>query len=108
MQLTKTLEGTAVVEFEELTESSINNRMDLEYYMLEVESCYQEVKKPIYGIEITKTQVDNLNILDTEIEQIRDISTDREEVRNILQKLVKNKVTPVGLFNIIEDFVGVH
>jgi len=108
MQLTKSLVGTAEVELEELKKSTNYSRMDLEYYMLEVQSCNQEVEQPSYGIQITKTQVDSSNNLDTETELIPDISTNREEVRSILQKLVKNKVTPVGLFNIIEDFVGVH
>lgn len=108
MQLTKLLEGTAVIENEELKELP-TQKISLEYFLLEVEgfNYYTDCQR-VYGIQVVKTEVDRFNKINTETELIPDLSTDKENVRDILKKLIEHKVTPIALRNVLEDIVGVH
>ncbi len=109
MQLTKLLEGTAVIENNELAGYTDTREINLEYYMLEVDGYNPEIdQQRVYGIQIVKTEVDRTNKINTETQLIPDISTNKESVKSILQKLIVHKVTPIALYNVLEDIIGVY
>lgn len=108
MQLTKFLEGTATIKPEDF-EDMYTKEINLEYYMLEVDGYNQEYEKQrVYGIQIVKTEVDESNKIFTETELVPDLCSDKENVRGLIQKLIKNKVTPISLHNVLEDTIGIH
>lgn len=80
---------------EEITYSPIQ----LEYY----KTYNNENKKP-YGIGVIKTCS---NEIETDIEkrEFNHIFSKENEADNMLEVLLKNKVTPITLRDILEDFV---
>ena len=79
--------------------------MEIEYYLLESESSdFDEIYgQKVYGIEIIKkTQEDEI-----ESEFVRNLSTSADSVNSILDKMVKNSVTPVALPFVLDDLIGV-
>ncbi len=108
MELDKFLEGTATIELKGREQFLDSKEINLEYYMLEVDGYnFEEGRQKVYGIQVVKTEVDNNNRIHTETELVPDISPDKEAVREIIQKLIKNKVTPVSLQDVLEDTIGV-
>ncbi len=108
MELDKFLEGTATIGIGSREQLLDAKEINLEYYMLEVDgySCEEQTQK-VYGIQIVKTEVDKNNKIHTDTELVPDISPDKETVKAIIQKLIKNKVTPVSLHDVLEDTIGV-
>ncbi|MCT4686527.1 DUF6514 family protein [Vallitalea sp.] len=89
----KYLKGTRQV----ITE---NNRIiNLEYYL--VESTYYEKDKAkiAYGIEILKR--DNCNHLESDI--VSKVTDSKDKIINIINKLIANIVTPVGIVCAIDE-----
>jgi hypothetical protein len=91
-------------------QSSVNEREDgkkgflLQYYLLENESdSYgKNCNKVNYGIEIVKKCAEDVseNII------IRELTSSYENANTILDVISRNKVTPVTLPYILEDFAG--
>lgn len=109
MQLTKFLEGTAVIEAKEIRKFPTGKEVNLEYYLLEVDGySFEEERQRVYGVQIVKTELDEASKINTETELIPDLSTNKENVKEILRKLIEHRVTPVGLYNVLEDIIGVH
>lgn len=105
MQVNFQLAGKAKYGFEEFIEPTYLREINLEYYLIESGSPSQRNDSSnVYGIQVIKTEVDMLNSVATEIERVPNISSDKEGVIEILDKLVKNKVTPVALHDVLEDF----
>jgi hypothetical protein len=87
------------------TNEEINEKMEIEYYLLESESSGADVTygQKVYGIEIIKkTQEEKI-----ESEFVRNLSTSVDIVNIILDKMVKNIVTPVGMPFVLDDLIGV-
>ena len=70
----------------------------LEYYLLRSSKKLEGKNVGIYGIEVRKG---------TEMCAVWDISSDRYCVESLLDRLVRNDVTPMSLKDIVQDFVEV-
>ncbi|MGE5474220.1 MAG: DUF6514 family protein [Ignavibacteriales bacterium] len=105
MQVKLELAGKAEYKFEEYVEPTYLREMNLEYYLIKSDASNQSNDNSnIYGIEVIKTEVNMSNSVITEVERVPNISSDKEGVIEILDKLVKNKVTPIALHDVLEDF----
>ncbi len=96
MQVSKSLYGQAILETEDLKDSKIDYLVELAYY--KINQHYN--KNNNYAVEIVKTE----HLKDkTKIEKKKvNLYTDNENKTNyILELLKKNKVTPIGLKDII-------
>lgn len=76
-----------------------NKDINLEYYMLLNED------KGLYGIEIQKKEKSNLNSEEViESNSVLNYTSDADKMTNIINKLGEAKVTPVTLFDVMENF----
>jgi len=100
--LSKYLESRVEVNLNE--ESLANNRMQLEYYLIESDysRSYDCCGDKVYGIEIVKKE----NDYHAESEIIKNLSSNRENTKGILSILAKNTVTPIGLPSILDDLMA--
>jgi len=82
----------------------LKNPINLEYYLLESdEHDMEEVNvEKVFGVEIVK----KVNGCSDEIETVKNLSCCRENARDILEKLARNTVTPVGLPYILDELLG--
>ena len=80
------------------------NAMELEYYLLEIETDAgeQELKKA-YGIEILKKQQG----IHEEKKKYQDVFCSRERTKNLVEQLAENTVPPVTLPYILDDILGI-
>lgn len=76
--------------------------INLEYYKIH-NNVPENEEKP-YGIGIIKTHEDNIETT-MEKSEFNNIFSKEKEADNMLKLLIKNKVTPVSLRDILEDFV---
>ena len=76
--------------------------INLEYYKVHNNVALNK-EKP-YGIGIIKTYEDN-NEVHMEKSEFNHIFSKEKEADNMLKILVKNKVTPISLRDILEDYV---
>ena len=76
--------------------------INLEYYKIHNNVALNK-EKP-YGIGIIKTYEDN-NETHMEKSEFNHIFKKEQEADNMLKILVKNKVTPISLRDILEDYV---
>lgn len=88
----------------------INNRLErLEYNQIQLEyykiynSEKQNDRKP-YGIGVIKRCSNEIEI-DVEKREFNHIFSKENDADNMLELLLKNKVTPIALRDILEDFV---
>ena len=81
-------------------ETNIKNNIQLEYY------TFKETKDKIntYGIEVIKKEYSK-NGIDTESSSRNDISYSSQKVIEIINTLKENKVTPIGLNDVLEDLL---
>jgi len=89
----------------DITNEERNEKMEIEYYLLESDSSGSDAAygQKVYGIEIIKkTEEDEI-----ESEFVRNLSTSADRVNSILDKMVKNSVTPVALPFVLDDLIGV-
>jgi len=77
----------------------------LEYYLLEGEVNYiaELIGKKVYGIGIIQKNSPSL----MNEERVLNFSCCRETTEEIIQKLIKNTVTPTELPYILDDMLGV-
>ena len=106
MQHSRAYYGGTFLETEDLQETNINNKIELEYYATK-DYNNEEDKKTTYGIEIIKKEYKN-NQIDTESSNIQNVSKNREKVIEIIDTLRKYKVTPIGLNDVLEDLLKVN
>ena len=99
MQNSRTYYGGAFLGEEDLKETNINHRIELEYYT----TTNKEIKDS-YGIEIIKKEYKN-NEINTEITSKKHISSSAKKVIEIIDTLKRNKVTPIGLNDVLEDLL---
>ncbi len=100
MQHSRTYHGETFLEKKDLAETNIKNKVQLEYYTIK----QTNEKKDVYGIEVIKKEFRS-NGIDTEISSINDISDSSKKVIDIINTLKLNKVTPIGLNDVLEDLL---
>ncbi len=73
--------------------------MDLKYYLIKEEKTFEDINDPIttYGVEIDKNNIER--------EMIRDVSVNEAEVNKVISTLINNQVTPIHLYDVIENFL---
>lgn len=93
--------GETRVNIKELIETNRKGFIKLEYYGTKqtVQNEHTE-----YGIEIVKKEYINKNFTQ-ESNNISNITDDKKQIEEIITLLKRNKVTPIGLEDIICDLV---
>ncbi len=91
--MTKELYGKSLLQYDGREEV-------LEYYLLSSEAEISEKKINIYGIEVIKRNIDSL-----EKSTIADITIRKDFAINIIDKIKENTVTPVHLYDVVENFL---
>ena len=96
----KTCYGMTYFDENDLKETQINHRVELEYYRTNI--CAEDNFE--YGIEICKKEYINNNVK-VETNKIENITSSSDKVIEIINTLKKYKVTPVGLNDVLEDLL---
>ena len=78
--------------------------INLEYY--KIHNNVPKNKEKPYGIGIIKTYEDEIETI-MEKSEFNHIFTHEKEADSMLKLLIRNKVTPVSLREILEDFVAI-
>lgn len=102
MNNSKTCYGMTYFDEDDLRETKINHRIELEYYRTE-KSTKDDFK---YGIEIRKKEYINDSITE-ESNNIENITNSSDKVIEIINTLKQYKVTPVGLNDVLEDLLKI-
>ena len=101
----RTYYGGTFLGEDDLKESNIKHRIELEYYT--TKNYISEVKEneeTSYGIEIIKKEyIDNEIGIETGIK--KQVSNNARKVIEIIDTLKKYKVTPIGLDDVLEDLL---
>lgn len=95
--------GSTFLEKEDLAETNINNRIELEYYATKYCKNKKDDKLK-YGIEVIKKEYHD-NQINTESSNIQNISKNKDKVIEIINTLIKYKVTPIGLKDVLDDLL---
>lgn len=72
----------------------------LSYFITKSEVDYEGEKKNVYGIEVVKK-----SLLQTEKSKIEDLTSDIKRAEEIANSIKKNMVTPVHLYDVMENFL---
>ena len=105
MQNSKAYYGGTLLENEDLKESNIKHKIELEYYTIKnYISKKAKDEKATYGIEIVKKEYKN-NSVNTESSAKQYISNSAEKIIEIIETLKRHKVTPIGLNDVLEDLL---
>ena len=96
----KTCYGMTYFDENDLKETQINHKVELEYYRTNI--CAENNFK--YGIEICKKEYINDNVK-VETNKIENITSSSDKVIEIINTLKRYKVTPVGLNDVLEDLL---
>lgn len=102
MNSSKTCYGMTYFDENDLKDTNINHRIELEYYRTE-KNTNDNFK---YGIEIRKKEYINDSITE-ESNNIENITNSSDKVIEIINTLKKYKVTPVGLDDVLEDLLKI-
>lgn len=100
MKSSKTCYGMTYFDENDLKETNINHKIELEYYKTN-EKINNDLK---YGIEIVKKEYINNNVT-LESNNMQNISKSSDKVIEIINTLKKYKVTPIGLNDVLEDLL---
>lgn len=99
--LSKYLESRIEVDLD--NGSMANNKMQLEYYLIESEYSHScDCGDKVYGIEIIKKDSE----YHVESEFVRNLSNSKENTKGILSILAKNTVTPIELQFVLDDLMA--
>lgn len=100
----KSIEVYGNIEIKDELDEKINNPIQVEYYKI-CNNKKKSTEKP-YGIGVIKTYSDEL---ETEVEkrEFNHIFSKENDANNMLELLIRNKVTPITLKDILKDFVFV-
>ena len=105
MEYQKRLYGMATIDCSKSDEVKENGTIELEYYKTKSNMMLSENSKP-YGVEIIKRNVKN-EITNIEQKVVNHLFKQEKEISQLLETLIKNKVTPIALDDIIEDMQSV-
>lgn len=98
----KTLYGSTFIDEHELNEANINHPIKLEYYKLIREDGISTDSIPKFGINVVKKEYIENNTK-VEEKEIKYLSSNEENVNNVLEILKQNKVTPIGVKDVMMD-----
>lgn len=100
--MNKYLERRIELNLEEGAQS--NSKIQIEYFLVESEpdQIYGYFFDKIYGIEISKREIDNY----AESEIVKNLYNSKEEALRILEVLAENTVTPMGLSFVLDDIMA--
>lgn len=106
LQLEKSVEVYGNIAITEDINGGVTEKfpINLEYYKIH-NNVPKNEEKP-YGIGIIKTHEDEIETI-MEKSEFNHIFTQEKEADSMLKLLLKNKVTPVSLREILEDFVAI-
>lgn len=90
----------ATINKEDLEGRGLIGKIQLEYY----KTINDIFSKERYGIKIIKRQRKIYKEM-IESKQIDNISKEESQIENLLQILVNNKVTPIGLEDVLADLI---
>ena len=97
--------GATFLEEEDLKETNINHKIELEYYTTKNYTNENIKEESVnYGIEIIKKEYKDDKI-DTETNNRQYISNNAEKIIEIIETLKRHKVTPIGLNDVLEDLL---
>ena len=102
MECFKKLYGRTIIDKKDSDEIQDEEKIELEYYQLENSTS----DKP-YGVEIVKRRMEN-NIVNIEDKIIYHICNKRQDADLLLKMLVSNKVTPISVEDIVQDFTKIR
>ena len=88
---------------EELSEVGICHPIKLEYYKIINEDEIIKQKKAKFGIDVVKTEYKKDDIK-VENKKLQYISSDEKKIEEILNTLKDNKVTPIIVEDVLNDF----
>lgn len=85
--------------------NGVQEKIELEYYLVESEINEMEdlKSKVAYGIEIVKKPSGGT----AEKQTVKNIFCCKDSVKQLLDKFANNTVTPISLFYILDDTIGV-
>lgn len=72
----------------------------LTYYITKSEIDYEGESRDVYGIEVVKKSLAQI-----EKSKIEDVTSDMIRVEEIIDNIKKNVVTPVHLYDVMENFL---
>lgn len=105
MDINKSLVATTKLGCQECREFDCGREISLEYYLVESDRSERgNFFNNKYGIEIVKTELKNTEEISKESDTVKDLSINKKEVEELLEKLIRCRVTPIALKNILEDF----
>lgn len=91
--------GSIFINRDELLEAGIHYPIKVEYYKITDEDKRENKNKPIYGIQIIKTEYrDKIGVEQNKIEHL---TNDEKEITRMLGIVKENEVTPIGLEDVI-------
>ena len=96
--------GATLLDETDLVESTNGSKILLEYYGNKKHSIDKIKLRTFYGITIIKKEYKKDEIKYEE-NTIKRISTNESKIRNIIQILKTNKVTPVGLNDVLTELL---
>lgn len=96
--------GATLLDETDLVETKSDNKIILEYYGTKKHSVEKAKLKTFYGITVVKKEYKKDKIK-CEKNSINKISTDENKIRNIIETLKTNKVTPIGLNDVVTDIL---
>lgn len=82
------------------------HQIKLTYYMLvdSVREEYCDLK--VYGAEIDKEEIFSGGVYETESKTIKNLFFRHSEAEAFLKKLVRTRVTPMGLMSAVSEHIG--
>jgi len=96
--------GATLLNETDLVGVTNGNKIMLEYYEIKKRSIEKTKLKTFYGIEIVKKEYGKDEIK-CEKNSVNKISTNENKIINIIEKLKSNKVTPIGLNDVLLDLL---
>ena len=92
--------GEELIKFDDFSSSEVSKQFKIEYYKLENDS--KDLANRKFGIEVVKRNCSKNNEIIDKREIINLFDTE-EKTEKLLEILQKNKVTPIGLNDVLEE-----
>lgn len=105
MEYLKKLYGTAIIDSSDSEDDGIEGQIELEYYKTMNGLVVLEDKK-LYGIEVIKKEKENQQ-LNIEAKVINGMFDEEGKINHLLDILMTNKVTPIGVEDVLADLITV-
>ena len=101
MENSRTYYGGTFLDYKDLAESRVRNKVELEYYTTRACSKLNEDGET-YGIEIVKKEYDK-DCIKVESGRHEKICNNLDKITEIIEVLKRCKVTPIGLNDVIDE-----